>query len=160
MTYLSTPNPFAHLKEQGTVLLTTYRRDGRPVGTPVSIAIVDDHAVFRTYDRAWKTRRLAHTPRISIAPSNARGKPTGPPVEAVAHRITGTEALAAARALRRKHPILHGVLVPLGHRIRRYTTIYYRVDLPETDQGHGGHTSGADHDTKRVTEGDAVRSAP
>lgn len=126
-------NPFAHLDKQGTVLLTSYRRDGRPVGTPISIAIVGDHAVFRTYDTAWKARRLAHTPRISVAPSTVKGTPTGPAIEAVARRIDGDEARAVTRALRRKHPILHGVLVPLGHRIRRYTTIYYRVDLPAPD---------------------------
>ena len=136
MNRTSTTNPFAMFDRQGTVLLTTYRRDGRAVATPISIAIVGDHAVFRTYDRAWKTRRLAHTPRIRLAPSTARGRPTGPATEAVAHRITGDEALAAARALRRKHPILHGVLVPLGHRIRRYTTLYYQVDLPGTDREH------------------------
>lgn len=128
-------NPLAQFKNQGTVLLTTYRRDGRPVGTPVSIAVVGDHAVFRTYDTAWKTRRLAHTPQITLAPSTVKGEPTGTAMEASAHPISGEEARAAARALRHKHPILHGVLVPLGHRIRRYTTIYYRVDLPA--QTHG-----------------------
>ena len=33
--------PFVHQK---TVLLTTYRRDGTPVGTPVNIAVEGDHA--------------------------------------------------------------------------------------------------------------------
>lgn len=124
-------HPFARFANQRTVLLTTFRRDGRPVGTPVSIALVGDHAVFRTYDRAWKARRLARTPRVTIAPSTVRGAPTGPALEAVARRLNGQEARAAARALRRKHPLLHGVLVPLAHRLKGYTTLHYRVDMPD-----------------------------
>jgi hypothetical protein len=30
------------------VLLTTYRRDGTPVSTPVNLAVEEDHAYFRT----------------------------------------------------------------------------------------------------------------
>lgn len=126
---MTATDPLARFAEQRTVLLTTRRRDGRPVGTPVSVAVVGDHAVFRTYDTAGKVRRLAHTPGISIAPSTVKGAPTGPAIEATAHRISGEEARGAARVLRRKHPILHGMLVPLAHRIRGYTTVYYRVDI-------------------------------
>jgi uncharacterized protein len=39
--------PFVH---QWAVLLTTYRRDGTPVGTPVNIAVEGDHAYVRTWD--------------------------------------------------------------------------------------------------------------
>lgn len=132
---MSRNNPFAMFGKQGTVLLTTYRRDGRPVATPVSLALVGDHAVFRTYDKAWKARRLAHTSRITVAPSTVKGTPTGPAVDATARLISGEEERAAARALRRKHPILHGALVPLAHRLRGYRTIHYRVDPPVGDPG-------------------------
>lgn len=33
-----------------TVLLTSYRRNGTPVGTPVSIAVNGEHAFVRTWD--------------------------------------------------------------------------------------------------------------
>ncbi len=127
------PNPLSRFGKETTVLLTTFRRDGRPVGTPVSIAVVGDHAVFRTYDKAWKTRRLAHTSRVTIALCTASGKPTGPAIEATARLVSGAEARDAAHALRRKHPILHGVLVPLTHRLRRHVTLHYRVDVPTAD---------------------------
>lgn len=129
-------NPFARFGKQGTVLLTTFRRDGRPVHTPVSLALVDDHAVFRTWDTAWKARRLVHTARITLAPSTAKGRPTGHAIRATARRIDGEEAQAAARALRRKHPILHGILVPLAHRVQGYTTVHFRVDPSPEDREH------------------------
>ncbi|PWR06232.1 PPOX class F420-dependent oxidoreductase [Micromonospora acroterricola] len=107
---------------QKTVLLTTYRRDGRPVATPVSIAVAGDRAYVRSFERAWKTRRIGNNPTVTVAASTARGVPTGPAVPATARRLTGREYDAAAGALRRKYPLLHGVLVPLMHRLGRRRT--------------------------------------
>jgi uncharacterized protein len=50
-----------------TILLTTYRRDGTPVETPVSIAFEGGRAFFRSYDKAWKTKRLHNNPQVEIA---------------------------------------------------------------------------------------------
>ena len=63
-------------------MLTTYKRDGTPVPTPVSIAFDGDRAFFRSYDQAWKTRRLRNNARVEIAPATLRGKPTGAAIEA------------------------------------------------------------------------------
>ena len=55
------------LKGAGTILLTTYKRDGTPVPTPVSIAFDGDRAFFRSYDQAWKTKRLRNDTRTGVA---------------------------------------------------------------------------------------------
>jgi hypothetical protein len=39
------------LRDSKTMLLTSYKRDGSPVGTPVSVAFDGDRAFFRSYDR-------------------------------------------------------------------------------------------------------------
>src|SRR3954454_15544690 len=88
--------PFVH---QRTILLTSYRRDGTPVGTPVSIAVEGDHAYFRTYDAAWKSKRLRRNPEVTIAPSTARGRVTGPAIRARARLLEGAEATHAGKAL-------------------------------------------------------------
>ncbi len=108
--------------EQKTVLLTSYRRDGTPVRTPLSLAVDGHRAVFRTYERAWKTRRLRRNPSIELAPCTARGRPTGPATRAIVRRLDGREAVHAARLLRRKQPLLHGLTVPLAHRLGRAKT--------------------------------------
>ncbi|MCW3817809.1 PPOX class F420-dependent oxidoreductase [Micromonospora sp. DR5-3] len=113
---------WAPLVRQKTVVLTTYRRDGTAVPTAVSIAVAGERAYVRSFEKAWKTRRLCNNPRVTVAPSTALGKPTGPAVEAVARRLSGAEYRAASRALVRKHPMLHGVLVPLMHRLGRAKT--------------------------------------
>lgn len=120
-------NGLESLKGTKTIVLTTYKRDGTPVPTPVSIAFNGDRAFFRSYDKAWKTRRLRNNPQVTAAPATLRGKPTGPAVPARAALLTGADARAAARALARRHPMLQGVLVPLTHRIMRYQTMHYEL---------------------------------
>ncbi|MGC5020333.1 PPOX class F420-dependent oxidoreductase [Micromonospora sp. DT47] len=110
---------WAGLVRQKTVVLTTFKRDGTAVPTPVSIAVVGERAYVRSFEKAWKTVRLRNNPRVTVAPSTALGKPTGVAVEAVARRLSGAEYEAASRALMRKQPMLHGVLVPLTHRLGR-----------------------------------------
>jgi uncharacterized protein len=125
---------FGSVKNAKTILLTTYKRDGTAVGTPVSIAFDGDRAFFRSYDKAWKTRRLRNNPRVRIAPSTLRGKPTGPAVQAHAALLAGEQARIAARALARSHPVLQAVLVPAAHRLMRYKTMHYELRL---DNGYG-----------------------
>ena len=110
-----------------TILLTTYKRDGTAVGTPVSIAFDGDRAFFRSYDKAWKARRLRNNPQVEFAASNLRGKPLGPPVQARAVLLEGEQAQVAARALARRHRVLQGILVPLAHRLRGYQTMHYEL---------------------------------
>lgn len=111
--------PFA---KQRTVALTTFRRDGTPVSTAVSIAVDGDRAVFRSFAKAGKTRRLRRDPTVEVAPSTFLGRPTAPAIRGAARLLEGDEAKAAARRLRRKHPFLHGILVPLSHRMGRRRT--------------------------------------
>src|ERR1700733_5500201 len=66
------------VRDAGTVLLTTYKRDGTPVGTPVSIAFDGDRAFFRSYDQEWKTKRLRRNPHVEVAASTLRARPAWP----------------------------------------------------------------------------------
>ncbi|MDD7940295.1 PPOX class F420-dependent oxidoreductase [Actinomycetospora lutea] len=131
----STSPALRHLVEQKTVLLETFRRDGTAVATPVSIAVDGSRAVVRSFARAGKTKRLRRDPVARVSPCTARGVPTGPPLAVRCRLLEGEEAHAAARLLRRKYPLLHGVLVPLAHRVgRRRTGRTVHVELvPRTD---------------------------
>ncbi len=112
---------------QRAIRLTTYRRDGTPVGTPVSIAVDGGRAFIRTYNRAGKAKRLHNNPNVEIAPCTMRGKLTGPAIRAQARLLSGDEAKIAAKAIARKHRILQGILVPLSHRLARYKTLHYEL---------------------------------
>ncbi len=117
-------DPFTH---QWAVLLTTFRRDGTPVGTPVSLAVDGERAFVRSPGDAWKVKRIRRNPHVEIAPCTPRGRPTGPAVPALARPLQGDDAKRAARALRRKHPLLQGVLVPLAHRLMRCGTAHFEL---------------------------------
>jgi hypothetical protein len=123
----------AAVRDATTILLVTYKRDGTGVATPVSIAFDGDRAFFRSYDKAWKTKRLRNNPRVECAPATLAGKPTGPSVPARATLLDKKESRVAARALARHHRFLQGFLVPLAHRLLRYRTMHYEL-TPDPDR--------------------------
>ena len=123
---------FEPFVRQTYVLLTTYRRDGTPVGTPVHIAVDGEHAFVRTWDTAWRIKRIRNNPEVEVTPSTARGKPTGPATHARARVLEGDESAYAGRALARKYPILHGFLIPLVHHLRGNETMHIELAPVET----------------------------
>ena len=116
--------PFIH---QRAVLLTSYRRDGTPVGTAVNMAVDGDRAFVRTPHRTGKVKRLRNNPNVEIAPSTFLGKLTGPAIRAQARLLSGDEAKYASGKLARKYRILQGILVPLAHRLTRSKTMHYEL---------------------------------
>jgi len=115
------------LKDTKTVLLTTYKRDGTAVDTPVSIAFDGDRAFFRSYDKAWKTKRLRNNPSVKVAPATVKGTATGPAINARAVLLGGAQATLAARTLAHRHRVLQAVVVPVMHRLARYRTMHYEL---------------------------------
>ena len=69
------------------VALTTYRRDGRAVTTPVWAAAEGGSLYLFSNAAAGKVKRLRNSPRAAIAPCTATG------------RITGAELAAQGRVL-------------------------------------------------------------
>ncbi|MFB4308895.1 PPOX class F420-dependent oxidoreductase [Actinomadura sp. GTD37] len=126
---MDTTSTLEKLRRQRTVLLTSYRKDGTPVGTPVNVVVRGDHAYFRTYDKAFKTKRLARNPEVRLAPSTYRGKVTGPEVRGRVRLLTEDESRPIRRLLARKHPFQQGFAVPLVHKLKHYRTLHYEVTL-------------------------------
>jgi PPOX class probable F420-dependent enzyme len=82
------------------VSLTTFRRTGVAVPTPVWAAPDGDGLIVWTRADSGKVKRLRHTARVTCAPCGFRGRTTGPAVEGVAefvHRPDWPHALAALR---------------------------------------------------------------
>ena len=81
--------PAEHLRRSSTALLTTYRRDGRPVATPVSVAIDGVRVYFVTAADSGKARRLARRAEVTLAPCTLRGEPLGSALNGTARPIPG-----------------------------------------------------------------------
>ena len=118
---------FESLAREKYILLTTFRRDGAGVGTPVHVAVEGDQAYFRTWDTTWKLKRIRNNPEVEVAPSTFRGEPTGPVIRARARILAGGESARAGALISRKHPILHGFLIPLIHRLRGNETTHVKL---------------------------------
>lgn len=66
------------------VALTTYRRDGTPVTTPVWAAAEGESLYLFSNPHAGKVKRLRNSSRAAIAPCTATGKVTGTELRAEA----------------------------------------------------------------------------
>ncbi|HWV83926.1 MAG TPA: PPOX class F420-dependent oxidoreductase [Capillimicrobium sp.] len=90
---------FSGLQQGKYALLVTFRRDGTPVPTPVWYALLDDRRlVLSTEERTAKVRRVRRDPRARAIPSDARGKPLGPGVEATVRVLADPAEIDAAEA--------------------------------------------------------------
>jgi uncharacterized protein len=85
------------------VSLTTFRRTGVPVATPVWAAPDGDSLVVWTRADSGKVKRLRHTSRVTVAPSDIRGTIQGPAVDGTAELLPAAEHPAARAALRRAY---------------------------------------------------------
>ena len=56
------------------IALTTYRRDGRPVTTPVWLAALEGKIYVFTADNTGKAKRVRATGRVRFAPSSMNGR--------------------------------------------------------------------------------------
>jgi PPOX class probable F420-dependent enzyme len=125
---------WAPFVRQKTIALTTYRRDGTPSSSPISIAVDGDRAYVRTWHTAWKAKRLRRNPAVLVAPATGRGRPAGPALAGRARLLDSDEARRARRLLARKYPLLHRA-VPLGHRLMRVRTLHYEITADEQIDG-------------------------
>ncbi|GAA1747810.1 PPOX class F420-dependent oxidoreductase [Luedemannella helvata] len=92
------------------MLLTTFRRDGTPVATPLWAARDGEAVYVWTPLRSAKVKRLRHTSRVLVAPCTMRGEPTGEAVEGVAE-LLDKEGSARVRKMIKKKYRLQGWLI-------------------------------------------------
>lgn len=73
-----TSNVVGTLAKERYISLTTYKRDGTPVSTPVWVVSDDgDRLLVWSAKKTWKVRRVRRDPRVLVAPSNFRGRERG-----------------------------------------------------------------------------------
>jgi len=80
------------LRGAGLALLTSFRRNGQGVSTPVSIAVANGKVYFTTWSTTAKVKRLGHTPRVTLAPCTHGRRVVGPTMAGTARRLEGAEA--------------------------------------------------------------------
>ncbi|WP_040870152.1 PPOX class F420-dependent oxidoreductase [Nocardia exalbida] len=111
-------NSLDAVAEADYVLLTTFRKDGTPVGTAVW-AVTDNGKLYVwTVTDSWKVKRLRRNPAVTLQACNATGKPRGAVIEGTG-RLLDAEGTERVRKLLRRKYWLTGPLVILGSNLRR-----------------------------------------
>ncbi|MEU9131388.1 PPOX class F420-dependent oxidoreductase [Kitasatospora sp. NPDC048540] len=100
------------------LLVTTFRKDGTPVPTPVWVVRDGDALGIWTVTGSWKVKRIRNRADVLVGPCDARGNPTGEQYPATAEICTPQRTAAYRTLLRQKYGLL-GVVTLLGSRLRR-----------------------------------------
>jgi uncharacterized protein len=115
---------FAPLQRSNTALLTTFRRSGDGVSTPVSIALDADRAYFVTAADSGKAKRLARMTEVTLAPCTASGKVLGKTVSGRARLLQGAQRRQVRRLLLPTRPLFWSFMM---YRLRGKTMNLYEV---------------------------------
>jgi hypothetical protein len=105
--------------EEQFVSLTTFRRSGEPVATPVWVAPDGDGLVVTTPAASGKVKRLRRDPRVELRPCTRRGAvaPDAPSVSAVA--AAEPPSAAATAALARKYGVQYRLISTIERLVAR-----------------------------------------
>ncbi|MCU1300102.1 MAG: pyridoxamine 5-phosphate oxidase-related, FMN-binding [Candidatus Sulfotelmatobacter sp.] len=93
----------AAIRGQKYISLTTFRKDGTKVPTPVWFGEDGDKLYVMTRSDLGKTKRIRNNPQVTVAPSTIRGKVTGPEVAASARILPPGEYAHARQTITRKY---------------------------------------------------------
>jgi PPOX class probable F420-dependent enzyme len=97
-------HPFAPLRGQRYVRLATFRKSGEEVSTPVWFALYGGRLYVTTPPDSGKMKRIRNDPRVTLAPSDFRGKPKGGVVvEGLGRSVADEPTPGPEGALRRKY---------------------------------------------------------
>ncbi|SDH40002.1 hypothetical protein SAMN05421505_11548 [Sinosporangium album] len=112
------------------VSVTTYRRNGRAVSTPLWVASDGGALVVWTVEGSGKVKRIRNNPRVKIAPCDVRGRVLGESHPGTAEVLPAAHTERVRRLIVKKYGMAARVLV-LSSRLRRGRagTVAVRITL-------------------------------
>ena len=121
---MASSNPFDALAGGRYVRLSTFRKSGAAVPTPVWFARMGEKLYVVTGRNTGKVKRIRNNPDVALAPSDFRGCPKGPDLQAVAGLTDEKRGGPADRALRGKYgwqyrvvEVIEGLLGVVNERV-------------------------------------------
>jgi hypothetical protein len=121
------------IADEKYVSLTTFRKNGDAVATPVWIVPVGDNEVgFWTSSTSGKVKRIGHTERVTLQPSDSRGR-----ITAGSSVVEGTARLVDGGAtyddIGRKVKAKYGFMVPVSKLFAKIGALVKRRKQPYGD---------------------------
>lgn len=106
--------PRMSIADEKYIAVQTFKRNGDPVSTPCWITGLGDHKVgFWTSSDSFKYKRLKNDPRITIQPSDVRGRPKQGTDVLTGSAVIVTEG-AVFDAIMSQVTKKYGVMVPIS----------------------------------------------
>lgn len=114
------------------LLVTSYRKNGTPVATPVWVVRDGDALGVWTAADSFKVKRIRRRADVLVGPCDVRGHPTGDQLPATAAIADAATTARYRNLVARKYGVL-GRLTLLGSRLRRGLdgTVGIRVTLTD-----------------------------
>ena len=99
--------------------LTSFKRDGTAVSTPVWFVQENGRLFVRTDGDSYKVRRIAHNPSVTIAECSASGRLRGEPVAARAEIHRNGEAERVDELMARRYRLDKILILPIYRAVQR-----------------------------------------
>lgn len=93
------------------LLVTTFRKDGTPVPTPVWVGRDGNELIVWTQTTAGKVKRVRNNPTVELTECDLRGKPRGETVKGTARILDADGTERGRRILRKKYGISGRVVI-------------------------------------------------
>ena len=121
---------FATLENEQYIRLTTFRKNGEAVSTPVWFALEGDKVYVLSLINAGKHKRLKNTSRVELAASDYAGKEHGERFkgEAILHDAESEMGKYATKALSKKYGFQKWVF-DLFQTLMRQKRVYIEISL-------------------------------
>ena len=129
------------------ISLTTFRRSGAAVDTPVWFAQVEATLYVYSNATAGKIKRIRNNPRVRFAACTLRGAVTGPSVAGWARIVTDPREVGMAEAAIAKKYRLTRRLLHLSNRLMRLV----RRHQPTAGVAYLAITTGDQHTMEAIT---------
>ena len=91
------------IQRQKYISLSTFRKSGAAVPTPVWFGEQDDKLYVMTRSDSGKYKRIRNNPKVRIAPCTIRGKITGPDFAATARILPPEDWPRARSSIKKKY---------------------------------------------------------
>ncbi|MGW0452283.1 PPOX class F420-dependent oxidoreductase [Gordonia sputi] len=109
---MATDKPFDAATDAKYVQLTTFRKDGTPVASPLWATYDGESLVMWTETDSWKVKRIRRDPHVVVQACDARGKKLrGQPVDGTATILDAAGTDHARSVISKKYGIVGWVLV-------------------------------------------------
>lgn len=117
---------FPELKTARFMSLTTFKKAGTAVSTPVWFAQEGDKLFVYTLARSGKVKRIRNSGQVTIAPCTASGKVTGGVANGTARILSTDEGRHADAVLNKKYGIIKRALT-FFNRIQGGQSVYLEI---------------------------------